>query len=34
VHRIAVIHVLAMAPTDVLRVQTTVADRVTRLAAR
>ena len=30
----AVIHVVAMAPEDVLRVQTTVADRVARLAAR
>jgi hypothetical protein len=30
----AVIHVVAMAPDDVLRVQTTVADRAARLAAR
>lgn len=30
----AVIHVVAMAPEDVLHVQTTVADRLARLAAR
>jgi hypothetical protein len=30
----AVIHVVAMAPSDVLHVQTTVADRVARLADR